>query len=299
MVEEKLRIIKLKKTLFFMLLWNYILTMSIGTAEKREPIEIIITMIMMFVPFTFYWNFKELFIRNRKHLKENFSIKVIFQSALEVIIFIFVLVCALKMISINISFLLGGILLILNATLLIFTKFLEITYKADDVRSRFFAAVNNTGDINQNVTMFWRLKIWLTPRFNIKNLRKNNNDIYRFSESKVIWIGFTLCFTFGSGEMFGKIIGILIIIWIFVITFIDRIFRTYVKFEGVCVDSEVVRVPKSERIDGYRYKIIDFHNQREINIFIKNEEVPRYKKWDKVAVIHGAFSKKIKDHYRV
>lgn len=299
MVEEKLKIVKFKKMLFFMLIWNYILTMNLGTVEQVEPIEGMIVTVLRFAPFIFYWDFKNIFRRNKHHLKENFSVKVLFQSIIEIIVFMIVLVYIFKVFRMGGNFLIGGVFLLINATLLVVTKFLEVTYKADDLRSKFFATVNNTGDINQNVTMFWRLKIWFTPRFNLKNLRKNNNDIYRFSENKVMWIGLGLFISFGSEEKLGKIFGILIIIWLLFITFMDRIFRTYVRFQGVCVDSELVKVPRSERIAGYNYRIIDFHNQREINIFVNDEKYPRYKKWDKVEVIHGAFSKKIKDHYKL
>ncbi|MGL5822468.1 MAG: hypothetical protein ACRCYE_12755 [Sarcina sp.] len=290
MLDNKIEIIRFKKTLFFMLLWNFLLTLA-----PPSPI----TIIMNFAALIFFYDIINIYHKNKKNLSANFSPSLLFKNIFEIAIVIITLVYFISLLNTSLGYLVSASMLVLNSSLILFTKVLKLTYRADDVKSQYFAAINQIKDINQDVTIFWRLKIWLTPRFNIKNLRKNNNAIYRFPERQLFSIIFWLLFLGIINKDLAIILGIIIGTLMFLTIIFDKIFKIYIKFEGFCLDVEEVHVPKSSRIDGYKYRVVDFNNQREIVFFIKNEQCARYRTGDTIVIVHTALGKKIMDHYSI
>lgn len=254
---------------------------------------------MSFAALIFFYDIIKIFNKNKNNLTENFSPTILVKSIIELGILIITLIYFISLINTSISYLFSGGILLLNSFLLLLTKILELTYKANDVQSQYFAAINKINDINQDINIFWRYKIWLTPRFDIKNLRKNNNEIYRFSENILFKIIFFLVFFGTFNKNLTILVGVIIFITMFLLVILDKIFKTYIKFEGFCLDAEEIHVPRSNRTDGYKYRIVDFNNQREITLFLKNEQFARYRTGDSVVVIHTAIGKKILDHYSV
>ncbi len=81
---------------------------------------------------------------------------------------------------------------------------------------------------------------------------------------------------------------------------IDKIFGTYVKTTGICIDKgEVISSGTGRRVIGYFYKIVDFENERYMYIRVSKDEGDMYDITDKVVIIHGAISKRILHHYRI
>lgn len=290
MLDNKIEIIRFKKTLIFMMFWCFLITLSPPST---------ITIIMNFAALIFFRDIIKIYNDNKNNLAENFSPKVLIKSIIEIVIVLITLVYFISLITTSIGYVASGGILLLNSFLLLLTKILELTYKANDVKSRYFAAINDINDINQDITIFWRLKIWLTPRFDIKNLRKNNNAIYRFSENLLFNIVSIVVILGIINEKLAIISAIIIFITMFALVIIDKILKSYVEFEGFCLDVEKIHRPRSQEIDGYKYRIVDFNNQREVSFFIKNENFPRYNTGDTVVVIHSAIGKKIMDHYSI
>ncbi|MGL5066668.1 MAG: hypothetical protein ACRC6T_02415 [Sarcina sp.] len=251
---------------------------------------------MTVVPIMAFLSFKNIFKENKRHLKENFSTTILIKSIFEILIFLITFIYFCILIMISRLYLLPASLLLLNSILLVATKFIELTYKADDVGNKFFSAINNTGDINQNITISWRLKHWSTPHFDIKNLRKNNNVLFKFSSNQLLPLLVIFIFAFGANKILGLLVLLLSILIISIIANIDKPFNSYVKFEGFCLKATRI-YDRSNNITACTYRIIDFHNQREFNLYVKTDKVLRYKNGDKVIIIHGALSKKVMDHY--
>ncbi|MGL4740100.1 MAG: hypothetical protein ACRC41_04755 [Sarcina sp.] len=290
MLDNKMKIINFKKTLMFMMIWCFLLTLSPPS---------IITIIMNLAALIFFKDIIEIYNTNKNNLFENFSLKILIKSIFEIAIVMATLIYFISLIITSPAYIVSASMLLLNSFLILLTKILKLTYKADDVKSQYFAAINKINDINQDITIFWRFKIWLTPRFDIKSLRKNNNAIYRFSENVIFQIIFFLILFGTFNRNFAILAGIVIFIAIFILIILDKIFKTYIKFEGFCIDAQEVHRPRSHKIDGYKYRIVDFNNQREMVLFLKNEEFVRYRTGDSVVIVHTAIGKKIMDHYSI
>ena len=117
-MEKKNEIIKLKKILFFVVGFNFLLMVPGG----EGPTIFMMSMVTLFnIP-----SFIRLFKEHKNSLRENFSTNVIIKSFVEIIVFILVFTCGYFYIKFLNKLGIGVIILIFNACLLIVTRALEV-----------------------------------------------------------------------------------------------------------------------------------------------------------------------------
>ena len=294
MLEEKLKITKLKKQLFISIIMMFIF---ISSFRASSHYNIMFALIFIGVLFLFpSKNFLELL--QSKNYTLLLSIKTISKAYIEIGFLIIGVAFELFY-----TFILGQnpIILIPFALLLvelITTRFLELSYRNDSTRSKFFAAMNNI-DLNVDITLWWKLKLYFNPRFNIKNLRRGYIKEKLNPLLPIIGLIIVITTIYNSNHLLTNLISVILAIFLLLQKptryIIDIIFRTYVKFDGICISEE-----RNSNDDGpttYYYRIIDFHNKREFILRTGNDKNV-YISGDKVTVIHGAFSKVYVDHYK-
>ena len=168
---------------------------------------------------------------------------------------------------------------------------------------KWFEVMNNSNKQYKKPNIFWRFKIWFNPRFDIKDLPKNTkkDDIGILTFIFIVALIF-----FIKGEMSMPFFIAIVIAMDFGLSFrylLDKIFGTYVKTTGICVDKNVQTDRNKKRTCVY--KIVDFENKRYMYIHIVEYDGGviysdvNYNVTDKVVIIHGAFSKRILYHYRI
>lgn len=125
-----------------------------------------------------------------------------------------------------------------------------------------FQVMNHSNKKYKRSNIFWRFKIWFNPRFDIrdlpKNARKDGIGILTF-----IFIGAFIFFI--KREMSMPFFIAIVIAMDFGLPFrclLDRIFGTYVKTTGICVDKNIETDDRGRRKRTCVYKIIDFENKR-------------------------------------
>ncbi len=300
-MEKKNEIIKLKRTLFFVVGFNFLLTLS---GDEGTTI-----FMMSIVTFFNIPNFIRLFKLYKSGLRENFSINVIIKSFIEIIVFILVLIYGYFYIKVFDKIGIEIMILIFNVCLLISTRALEVCYRDNSTRSNFFAQMNDYGDINQDINFWWRTKIWFNPSFDGEILKKAHTprlDFVLQNLGKTIFVMIVLMIPVISMDISTELFLILLLIGPFIVSIfivIEAKLKAYVKFEGVCIEVKPIYESNRNSFDrplkGYEYRIVDFHNKREITINYKHGEIfRRYNSGDKIVVIHGVLSKRVLQHYK-
>lgn len=170
--------------------------------------------------------------------------------------------------------------------------------KLSERQLKWMAAMNRSNKEYRKPNILWRFKLWFNPRFDIKDLPKNPR------KENILEVWFVLGLIFLIVGSFDWIIFIFAIIFMnFTVLpryILDKIFGTYVKTTGICIDKgEVISSGTGRRVIGYFYKIVDFENERYMYIRVSKDEGDMYDIRDEVAIIHGAISKRILHHYKV
>lgn len=168
--------------------------------------------------------------------------------------------------------------------------------KLSERQLKWMAAMNRSNKEYRKPNILWRFKLWFNPRFDIKDLPKNPR------KENILEVWFVLGLIFLIVGSFDWIIFIFAIIFMnFTVLpryILDKIFGTYVKTTGICIDKGEVR-SRHSGVTGYFYKIVDFENERYMYIRVSKDEGDMYDISDEVSIIHGAISKRVLHHYKV
>ena len=168
--------------------------------------------------------------------------------------------------------------------------------KLSERQLKWMAAMNSSNKEYRKPNILWRFKLWFNPRFDIKDLPNNPR------KENILGVWFVLGLIFlimGSFDWYVLIFAIIFMNFTALPRYIiDKIFGTYVKTTGICIDKGKVRTRHSG-VTGYFYKIVDFENERYMYIRVSKDEGDMYDITDKVVIIHGAISKRVLHHYRI
>lgn len=284
MLDEKIKITNLKKQLYVIIFLNLLLSNFIF---KSNFIILILLVINIISTIQFVILFQNNNLIFKKVFKCYFEISYILIS----IIYIFYSIFILKR---NLILFIPLILILAELPI---TRLFEINYKLDNTRSNFFSAVNSIKNINEDITIWWKLKLYFNPKFDSKNFRKDKKK-----ESLDLTSGIIICVplsmllakTIGI-NLYSLILLVIISLQSFIKYLLDISFKFYVQTEGICIEENKTGGGKSKV--QYIYRIVDFNNKREINIISDSPYSGLYQFGDKVTVIHGAISKVVFDHY--
>ena len=168
--------------------------------------------------------------------------------------------------------------------------------KLSERQLKWMATMNRSNKEYKKPSILWKFKIWFNPRFDIKDLPRNPR------KEGILEAWFILGFIFlivGSFDWYVFIFSIIFINFTVLPRYIiDKIFGTYVKTTGICMDKGEIR-SRHSGVTGYFYKIVDFENERCMYIRVSKDEGDIYDITDKVSIIHGAISKRVLHHYKV
>ena len=293
MLKEKLEISRFKILCIFIMIYQLFLLIPI--INRHVSLTGLVTLFIL----------PELFISYRivKSINciRNFRVQDILKMLIYIIIsIIFLGVYIFGLIHIeNKNKIVFIILAVLSSVLVIefiLFRLMEITYKINDRQFKWIAAMNSIDNIDENITLWWSMKIWWSPKFDIKDLPNNPR---KEKYSAALYVSIFIWSTFYSElRSYLAIIMFMYLICLRQARYIfDRLFGTYVKTTGLCV--EVYNISDTENGKNiYSYRIVDFNNKREVDIrMYGSEDRNFYKQGDKVTVIHRAISKLVLHHY--
>ncbi len=293
MIKEKLEISKFKMLCIFIMIYQIILLIPV----INKQVSLTGLMALFILP--------ELFISYRIvrsiNCIRNFKVQDISKIFIYVIVsIIFLGAYIFELIHTENNnkraFIILAVLSIILVIEFILFRLMEITYKINDRQFKWKAAINSINNIDENITIWWSLKIWWNPKFDIKDLPKNPR---REKWNIVMYVLMLVWFI--SYTKLGSYLYIIIFIYLISLKqpryIFDKLFGTYVKTTGLCVGMQDISDPSNGNYI-YSYRIVDFNNKREVDIRMYGIENRNfYSQGDKVTVIHGAISKMVLHHY--